>query len=160
MGSLMAGWRTQSSGQPMKRSHSSLTKNDIDKFWRVKQSAFRRHLRQAQKDAFMARSITIAEDAGSESGLTCSDNGESDDDVTTTTPTSGKSSTNEAKIDWWTKSRWAFLNEPPIIGKKHDRYTAQFHLEGMNSDPDVDVYSNPGRKMRRRGSLPAMQFKL
>ncbi|BBN04268.1 hypothetical protein MPTK1_3g03170 [Marchantia polymorpha subsp. ruderalis] len=160
MGSLMAGWKTPSSGQSMKRSHSSLTKNDIEKFWRVKQSTFRRHLRQAQKDAFMARSITIAEDAASESGLTGSDHGESDDEVTATTPSSRKSSTSDTKIDWWTKSRWAFLNEPPIIGKKHDRYTAQFHLEGMNSDPDVDVYSNPGRKMRRRGSLPAMPFKL
>ncbi|KAL4566366.1 hypothetical protein LXL04_030481 [Taraxacum kok-saghyz] len=29
---------------------------------------------------------------------------------------------------WWINSRWAFLNEPPVIGETHNRYASQFHV--------------------------------
>nr|GFB66674.1 hypothetical protein [Tanacetum cinerariifolium] len=33
------------------------------------------------------------------------------------------------KRGWWTNSRWAFLNEPPVIvSETPSRYASQFHV--------------------------------
>lgn len=41
--------------------------------------------------------------------------------------------------DWWTRSNWAFLNEPPQEvrpGTAHS-YTPQFHVAAGNASPDM-----------------------
>ncbi|KAG6543340.1 hypothetical protein Mapa_015254 [Marchantia paleacea] len=162
MGSLMAGWQSQppDTKEEVKRVKSTVTKGNIENFWRTKEVSVRSHLQQARKDAYLRRSISIAEDAESENGqgLTSSESGESDADFPPTTPTSVIPK--DLSIDWWTKSRWAFLNEPPTIGKKQNGYMSQFHLDGMSSEPEITDCSGSGRILIRRGSLPAMQFKM
>lgn len=32
------------------------------------------------------------------------------------------------KNAWWTKSNWAFLNEPPVIESATNKYASQFHV--------------------------------
>ncbi|BBN04270.1 hypothetical protein MPTK1_3g03190 [Marchantia polymorpha subsp. ruderalis] len=163
MGSLMAGWQTQPSDakEEVKRVKKTVTKADIENFWRSKEVSVRSHLQQARKDAYLRRSISIAEDAESESGQghTSSESGYSSDaDFPPTTPKSVIPK--DLSIDWWTKSRWAFLNEPPAKGKKLNGYMSQFHLDGISSEPDIADCSGPDRILMRRGSLPAMQFKM
>ncbi|KAG6543339.1 hypothetical protein Mapa_015253 [Marchantia paleacea] len=154
MGSLMPGWQTNRPDvkQALKRSKSSLTKDDIDKFWRIKQNSIRKHLQQAQRDAILARSITIPEDVTSESGLTCTDSTTSTSFASTPTSTAPINSP-EGKMDWWTRSHWAFLNEPPVSEHRQNRYTAQYDIQGNRSHQEQDV----ARQLnRRRKSLPIL----
>ncbi|ESW08597.1 hypothetical protein PHAVU_009G058800 [Phaseolus vulgaris] len=34
---------------------------------------------------------------------------------------------------WWTKSSWAFLNEPPVIEASSNNYGSQFHVANFRS---------------------------
>lgn len=37
------------------------------------------------------------------------------------------------KNGWWTKSNWAFLNEPPVMEAASSKYAAQFHVASFGS---------------------------
>ncbi|KAL2585579.1 hypothetical protein AAZV13_13G006000 [Glycine max] len=43
------------------------------------------------------------------------------------------------KNAWWTKSSWAFLNEPPVIEASSNKYASQFHVANLGS-----MKLNPG----------------
>ncbi|KAK7409965.1 hypothetical protein VNO78_00401 [Psophocarpus tetragonolobus] len=34
---------------------------------------------------------------------------------------------------WWTKSSWAFLNEPPVMEPASNKYASQFHVANLGS---------------------------
>lgn len=39
------------------------------------------------------------------------------------------------KTGWWTRSNWAYLNEPPVIGPEgaSHKFAAQFHVAGLSA---------------------------
>lgn len=113
MGSLMAGWNKKpwNEEELMNRSKSSLTKEDIEEFWRKRQSAMEEHLKEASEQraetSAGAANIDIPRTAVEELEMPVS-----------------------MSPDWWTRSNNAFLNSPPEkdIMSKHSKYAAQFEV--------------------------------
>lgn len=137
----MAGWSTQPSdaSQVLNRAASSVTNDDIERFWKVKNTSIRRHLRQARKDASIPRSIPIPEYAKSEGCLEYSDS-EFSSPSTTPPPTDShlKRAVYGHRTDWWTRSHSAFLNEIPTMQTLQNRYTAQYDVAGISNDPVLE----------------------
>lgn len=52
----------------------------------------------------------------------------------------------------WTRSHWAFLNEPPVSEHRQNRYTAQYDIRGNRSHQEQGV----ARQLNRRRSLPIL----
>ncbi|BBN05109.1 hypothetical protein MPTK1_3g10380 [Marchantia polymorpha subsp. ruderalis] len=120
MGSLMAGWQSKplDARQSFKRSTSSLTNDEVKRFWRAKQNSIRRHLREATSSS--------------------SDGSDFDQSSPPLTPTSSGMTFEEPssfeKADWWTMSKWAFLNQPPISDTTQSKYRAQFEVVSFRAD--------------------------
>jgi hypothetical protein len=114
MGSLMAGWDKNpwNDERVMTRSKTSLTKEEIEEFWRKRQLAMEEHMKEAsaqgtanQSDATPTIDIpqSIVEDLELPVAMS---------------------------PDWWTRSNSAFLNSPPTkdVMSKHSKYTAQYEV--------------------------------
>lgn len=124
MGSLMAGWSTSPSrsADAMKRSSSSLTKEEVERFWRSKKLLVQEHLDEAHKDAAVSPRMRIArqmtEDMDAQQKLNEAEG------VSLSLP-------DISSRAWWTKSKWAFLNDPPTIEVKQTKYVAQFDVAAL-----------------------------
>ncbi|CAK9192826.1 unnamed protein product [Sphagnum jensenii] len=136
MGSLMAGWSSNplDAESAMNRSKSSLTNEEIEAFWRSREKAMEEHLKDAAaqklstKDTFK-QFYTVGEQSGTGSAPI---------------PIQGEQVVVEesnlpiaASPDWWTRSNWAFLNEPPEshTDARH-KYTPQFDVATKASHSD------------------------
>ncbi|XP_076916361.1 uncharacterized protein LOC143576052 isoform X1 [Bidens hawaiensis] len=131
MGSLMAGW---DSHVPDPKSvhlerNKSMTKEEIATYWRSKKNVNEEH-------AVLKKTYTFSEvDQKNGSGkiyrrstslpITKEDpiiETQKDDDEE-------KREKLFKKHGWWINSRWAFLNEPPVIATETpSRYASQFHV--------------------------------
>jgi hypothetical protein len=131
MGSLMAGWSSNplTAESVMVRSKSSLTKEEIEAFWRSRQKAMEEHLKDAAAQKLADHQQ--AESSNSGTGLAAA--------VPIPIQTAGsqvmvqelpKPSSIAASPDWWTRSNWAFLNDPPESHMNYapGKYTAQFDV--------------------------------
>ncbi|XP_004499169.1 uncharacterized protein [Cicer arietinum] len=134
MGSLMAGWGSSSidpKSATLKRNRS-LTKDEIDAYWKSKKKTEEEHLRAISN---MSETIQASKYNDPEKKL----------EKSMTMPVAHvKDSFNMnlldtsleqliKKNDWWTKSSWAFLNEPPMIEAAPNKYAAQFHVANLGS---------------------------
>ncbi|XP_060199709.1 uncharacterized protein LOC132628038 [Lycium barbarum] len=135
MGSLMAGWDSPvSDPQAMKyRKNKSLTKDEIEAYWRSKKQIEEEHHRyisrlspQSQKQV----NIVFEEAAKTEQDrLNDLESEESLDQLIN-------------KNGWWMSSNWAYLNEPPVLRAPESaayKYVSQFHVAdvatGSNTKP-------------------------
>jgi hypothetical protein len=120
MGSLLPGWSTSPSAeQAMKRSNSSMTKEEVEKFWKTKRLQVQEHLEEAHKDAALSPRMRIAR--------AMSDEIEAQQKLAEADYL-GMSLPEVNSKAWWTKSKWAFLNDPPVVDSKHARYVPQFDV--------------------------------
>ncbi|KAK4722961.1 hypothetical protein R3W88_013194 [Solanum pinnatisectum] len=126
MGSLMAGWDSPvSDPQAMKfRQNKSLTKEEIDAYWRSKKLIEEEHKKyistlsprsQNQANIVFEEATKTAEES-----LSNLENQESLDQLI-------------KKNGWWISSNWAHLNEPPVkVPEGADyKYVSQFHVASM-----------------------------
>ncbi|KAM3279646.1 hypothetical protein ACQJBY_046801 [Aegilops geniculata] len=135
MGSLMAGWDSPVLGDDTKARvmrNRSLTKEEVEAFWRQRG-------KPAPDDETLAVDVTspLASPGRpmEKSPLGSSRRSRSP----ASSPVAGGheeiGAADAGKIrDWWTRSNWAFLNEPPQEerpGTAHT-YTPQFHLAAGN----------------------------
>ncbi|CAL0323816.1 unnamed protein product [Lupinus luteus] len=130
MGSLMAGWGSKSA--TLKRT-GSLTKEEIDAYWKSKKEIEDEHLR-----AISNLSETSQANKGPEKKLLKS--------MSMPVPRLKESlgtSSEHLKIKksdcWWTKSSWAFLNEPPRTEAAPNKYASQFHVASMESSKNAEI---------------------
>ncbi|KAG0575622.1 hypothetical protein M758_5G019900 [Ceratodon purpureus] len=117
MGSLMAGWDKNpwNEERVITRSKTSLTKEEIEEYWRKRQLSMEEHMKEASAQGVASQSETGAG-----------------------TPTIDipQIIAEELEIpvamspDWWTRSNSAFLNSPPEkdVLIKHSKYTAQYEV--------------------------------
>lgn len=119
MGSLLPGWSSSPSQteKVMKRSSSSLTKEEVEKFWKSKRLLVQEHLDEANKDAAMSPRTRLARAISEE--LEAQQRMAQPGGVSISLPEANS---------WWTKSRWAFLNDPPVIDVKQSKYVPQFDV--------------------------------
>ncbi|XP_028757751.1 uncharacterized protein LOC114731047 [Neltuma alba] len=134
MGSLMAGWDSPTidpKSAKLKR-NQSLTKEEIDSYWKLKKKTEEEHLR-----AISNLSETIKENKYEESETKLQ---KSKSMPLTRTKESVDVDAADTRLEqlikknvWWTKSNWAFLNEPPVMEAASSRYASQFHVANMGA---------------------------
>ncbi|XP_055836106.1 uncharacterized protein LOC129904570 [Solanum dulcamara] len=133
MGSLMAGWDSHvSDPQAMKyRKNKSLTKEDIEAYWRSKKQIEEEHQRyvsmlspqsqkQGQANIAFEEAAKAEEERLNSKELSDLSSEESFDQLI-------------KKNGWWMSSNWAHLNEPPVKVPESAayKYVSQFHVANM-----------------------------
>ncbi|KAH7387889.1 hypothetical protein KP509_16G047100 [Ceratopteris richardii] len=129
MGSLMPGWDSPAMKSNLARygRSSSFTKGEIEEFWNKQRLAEHAHFEAAVR-------LTEEIQQSHEETTKVEDN----KDINS----SGESLSNSSRSveeeldssmsfkDWWTKSNWAFLNEPAIkrMESADKNYSAQFNV--------------------------------
>ncbi|XWS24382.1 hypothetical protein CRYUN_Cryun28dG0097200 [Craigia yunnanensis] len=109
MGSLMAGWDSPVSDPTsviLKRNRS-LTKKEIEAYWRSKKKTEEEHLKAIFSPSDSCSQLVLDMDAETSPENIIKKNG------------------------WWTRSNWAFLNEPPVIDRPTNSYKPQFHVANL-----------------------------
>ncbi|CAK9258336.1 unnamed protein product [Sphagnum jensenii] len=108
MGSLMSGWDSQplDDQKLMERTNSSLTKNEISAFWLLRRRAMpEEHLKEATAlKATKIQTHAVHIDASSAIPVLEKRKQEAADEFQQPTA---------SNPNWWTRSKWAFLNFPP-----------------------------------------------
>ncbi|KAK9048249.1 hypothetical protein SSX86_032788 [Deinandra increscens subsp. villosa] len=142
MGSLMAGW---DSHVPDPRSvqlerNRSMTKEEITSYWRSKKNV---EEEQEVHNHVLTKTYTFSDGdqkLGSEkiyrrSSSLPSTKEECIKEIKEDVDEEEKEEKLFKKYDWWTNSRWAFLNEPPVIASETpSRYASQFHVARKHID--------------------------
>ncbi|KAJ8762134.1 hypothetical protein K2173_007284 [Erythroxylum novogranatense] len=138
MGSLMAGWDS-----PVKDPKSakykknwSFTRGQIDAYWNLKKKTHEEedHLKPTSRSS------------------STSNNPDEENEIRiqrlVSTPASkareGFMGMEEEKLMkkkdvWWTRSNWAFLNEPPVSERSSNTYASQFHVASSNTNATVST---------------------
>ncbi|KAJ6708862.1 DNA polymerase EPSILON CATALYTIC SUBUNIT A [Salix koriyanagi] len=123
MGSLMPGWDSPISDPKSVKyeRNSSLTKGEIDDYWKSNKKTEEDHLKASNQDS-------IYEDDGVKfQRSTCTPDSEELMDV------EDEPSLEHLikKNGWWASSKWAFLNEPPAPERAFNNYTPQFNTASL-----------------------------
>ncbi|KAE8100259.1 hypothetical protein FH972_018174 [Carpinus fangiana] len=134
MGSLMAGWQSPAldpKSVALKR-NSSLTRGEIDAYWRAKKKAEEEHFTAAISEISDGVQETAFENARKRferSNSVPSSGNRTEDFKDMETETSLEKIIK--KSGWWTRSNSAFLNEPPLHEGASSTYTSQFHVASL-----------------------------
>ncbi|XP_078436042.1 DNA polymerase epsilon catalytic subunit A [Wolffia australiana] len=129
MGSLMAGWNCpmlDAETAKLER-NKSLTKEEIESFWKVRRSSL--DIEEDGEILQSPRSPLSPGGAERETGRRkASLPWGGTEKVEPTSPCSPTG-------DWWTRSNWAFLNEPASdeVPESAHKYAAQFHVARMTT---------------------------
>ncbi|XP_054818662.1 uncharacterized protein LOC129318113 [Prosopis cineraria] len=129
MGSLMSGWDSPTldpKSAKLER-NKSLTKEEIDAFWRSRKQIEEEHLKAISRTSENNEASKHQESEKSSSV-----------DLARMKEFMGGDTSNSweqlmKKNCWWTKSSWAFLNEPPVMEAAANKYAAQFHVADLAS---------------------------
>ncbi|VAI39321.1 unnamed protein product [Triticum turgidum subsp. durum] len=111
MGSLMAGWSSHALDDDLKARfmrNRSLTKEEVEAFWR-------QHKKPAPEDNVDGGETVVAS-SPRQGRSTLFHVRSSPPALTSTSSVDGDgeaAASPSASRDWWTRSSWAFLNEPP-----------------------------------------------
>ncbi|KAK4274781.1 hypothetical protein QN277_017958 [Acacia crassicarpa] len=131
MGSLMAGWDSPTLDPRSVKlvRNRSLTKEEIDAYWRSRKQIEEEHLKAissiAENNKEQANKYEESEKLSSVELARMKEFIGGD---------AGKSLEQLIKKDgWWTKSNWAFLNEPPVMETSSHKYASQFHVANLAS---------------------------
>lgn len=123
MGSLMAGWSSNPSDaqKVTDRSKSSLTNDDIEAYRRARQLAMEEHSKEAA-----AQNASESSDGTPAIAIPAQVFKEVQQPIA-------------SSPDWWTRSNWAFLNDPPDgdLLKNKSRYTPQFDMAAQSSNSQM-----------------------
>ncbi|ESQ34847.1 hypothetical protein EUTSA_v10009139mg [Eutrema salsugineum] len=106
MGSLMSGWDSPPADPNSVKRCKSLTREDIDAFWKEKKKNEEEHVQAISKLV-----VQVAESQAQEEKI--------EDD-----PYENQSK----KSGWWQRSTWAFLNEPREEEGRPNKYVSQFKV--------------------------------
>ncbi|KAF8022807.1 hypothetical protein BT93_F0349 [Corymbia citriodora subsp. variegata] len=119
MGSLMAGWDSPvlDPKHVAYQRNRSFTKEEIEAYWRSKKEKADEELRKAP-------SVGAREMVFEERARKC--------ERSNSLPAELEAETSLERIinnkGWWTRSNWAFLNEPPVSEGSTNSYVPQFHI--------------------------------
>ncbi|XP_031475135.2 uncharacterized protein LOC116247236 [Nymphaea colorata] len=144
MGSLMAGWDSSAHHDPKAASYKrnrSFTKGEIEAYWKSKKKTEEDHLRA------ISRSQSETLEATSKKGAAATFQRSSTfpitkrmQDLLKSEPLPGMEDLTK-QSGWWTRSCWAFLNEPPVI--PFDESTSYVCRQGINSRVTPHTIENP-----------------
>ncbi|EOY14796.1 DNA polymerase epsilon catalytic subunit A, putative [Theobroma cacao] len=134
MGSLMSGWDSPVSDPKsvIRKRNRSLTKEEIDAYWRSKKKTEEEHLKAISSASDSCSQLEIPfEKYGRQymrsSSMPLPNTKQSFLDTDTETSLENIIKKN----GWWTRSNWAFLNEPPVLERPTNSYTSQYHIANL-----------------------------
>lgn len=143
MGSLMPGWASPAKDSNYEKTmrNKSLTKERIEEYWKMKKKIEEEHLQaiSACTSPILTPQVSFTEDSGDATEYRRSS---SLPEVSTKDGhfNLGKQAEKDLadfikKNAWWTRSNWAFLNEPPVIAQEVPRYkyASQHHVADIAS---------------------------
>ncbi|XP_010936690.1 uncharacterized protein [Elaeis guineensis] len=141
MGSLMAGWNTpvQDPKAVRYQRNRSLTRGEIDAYWKSKKKTEEEHLRELFGFVENNQEKNICQGSGEKlqrsSSLPLTDRRES----SLNSIFKSDDEKNEKTNCWWTRSHWAFLNEPPVTAMEGPsyKYASQYHVANFGSSKAV-----------------------
>eukprot|EP00250_Pteridium_aquilinum_P023075 c26160_g1_i1 orf=115-549(-) len=140
MGSLMAGWdspRLKSKHGPRFERSSSCTKEEIEEFWN-------KHKLAEQERLQAASALTEQLKRANQQDTPMEDrNSNSERDGETLASIEDDLEKLNSFNDWWTKSSWAFLNEPAMkrIEAANYKYKTQFQVADLaNQAPPIPSF--------------------
>ncbi|MBA0659102.1 hypothetical protein Goklo_011262 [Gossypium klotzschianum] len=142
MGSLMAGWDSpvsaSKSGCQLNvfratiQRNRSLTKEEIEAYWKSKKKTEEDHLKAIYSPSDSSNQLEIPSQGYGRSIMRSSsmpsphtEQGFLHIDAETSLEDIVK------KNGWWTRSNWAFLNEPSVLDGPTNSYTSQFHIANL-----------------------------
>ncbi|KAI3673189.1 hypothetical protein L6452_39305 [Arctium lappa] len=132
MGSLMAGWDSPTKSGKLDR-NESMTKVEIATYWRSKKN-------EEEVHGDLKSSHTFSK--GNQKNETETYKRSNSLPITKENPTVEIAKEDEEgsgeklfKNGWWLNSKWAFLNEPPVIASETPyKYASQFHVAQKHID--------------------------
>ncbi|GLJ17771.1 hypothetical protein SUGI_0310200 [Cryptomeria japonica] len=144
MGSLMAGWDAK---RVFIQKNVSMTKEEVENYWRNKRVIEEEHLIAALKAAarIKTQNLTDEDYRRFEDSLAEEEN---------TEKMKKKEFHGEERIgikDWWTKSNYAYLNQPPVKSveeKPKSSYIAQFHIANVGKSNNAERSPFSGNAVR------------
>ncbi|KAK8673322.1 hypothetical protein V6N13_111668 [Hibiscus sabdariffa] len=130
---------------PRKTSADSVTNREIAEFWRQKHAEQEDHFLAAIKAAARKRARNLSEEdyKSFEESLS---NEEYDTKQNTTAPTNnstGNGQNNEVRVgikDWWTKSKYAYLNQPAVESTDSRRRRASTYIPNFLNYKPAPLY--------------------
>ncbi|XP_008784906.2 uncharacterized protein LOC103703734 [Phoenix dactylifera] len=133
MGSLMAGWNTpvQDPKAARYQRNRSLTRGEIDAYWKSKKKTEEEHLRELSGFVENNQGHGSGEKLQRSSSLPLTDRREGSLNNIFKSHDERNNKTN----CWWTWSNWAFLNEPPVTAMEGPsyKYASQYHVANFGS---------------------------
>ncbi|GMH04176.1 hypothetical protein Nepgr_006015 [Nepenthes gracilis] len=144
MGSLMAGWSSPVHDPKAAKymRNKSLTNEKIDAYWKSKKKTVDEHLQAISTTTATTIEASIIE----ESANIRHRRSRSLPIVNTVEDHLEREAADTdfekllKKICWWTKSKWAFLNEPPVLTAEGNKCASQHHVAGLaptNADTGI-----------------------
>ncbi|KAE8715526.1 isoflavone reductase-like protein-like [Hibiscus syriacus] len=136
MGSLMAGWDSpvSDSESAILLRNRSLTKEEIQAYWKSKKKTEEDHLKAIHSPSDSSNQLqeTRFEENGSKFMRSSS--------MPLPRAKQGFPVTENIieNNGWWTRSNWAFLNEPSVPDGPTNSYTSQFHIANL-ADKDTGI---------------------
>lgn len=123
----------------------SLTKQEIAKFWRQKRIKEEEHLFAAIKAAARIRARNLSEEDYKYFEESLKDEGEEDFEKSTAAANYGykDQNCNEIRVgikDWWTKSKYAYLNQPAIESKRPPKRRTSTYVPNCISYKPTPLY--------------------
>ncbi|XP_068642326.1 uncharacterized protein [Aristolochia californica] len=136
MGSLMAGWDTPvpDPKHVKYQKNNSFTKAEIEAFWNSKKRIEEEHLKEISGLVQTNQEGALQNEAGPglrrSSSLPLTDH--KSESIQLHEAISDLEKLTKAS-DWWTRSKWAFLNEPPVTAMEGPayKYAAQYHVANL-----------------------------
>ncbi|KAF9620118.1 hypothetical protein IFM89_010768 [Coptis chinensis] len=136
MGSLMGGWDTSNpdSKSVIYQRNKSSTREEIEAYWRSRGNTEKELLQDGSCSPASTQVNTINESGGilqRSNSLPVTDRKGDFLDIDPETALKKPMKTD----DWWTRSNWAFLNDPPVIAAEGPsyKYASQYHITDYGS---------------------------
>ena len=161
MGSLMAGWDSpvMDSKKVVFERNKSLTREEIENYWRFKRKSEEEHLMAVAEAA--PNLNRVSESGGGDMGERQQNKPQPRLEISRTFPGARTQYMDDEEAlrnmngCWWTKSNWAFLNEPPLTemegpANKYNKYAAQHHI-AATANRGVNILGDPKAGMATDG---------
>ncbi|TYG70110.1 hypothetical protein ES288_D05G286200v1 [Gossypium darwinii] len=156
MGSLMAGWDSPvSESDPtsvIRERNRSLTKEEIEAYWKSKKQTEEEHLKATFSPSYTCTHSyleTPLEEHGSKNLRSNSSQTPLEEHGSKNLRSNSSQEDAETSLEniikkngWWTRSNWAFLNEPPVLDRPTNSYKPQFHVANLSAsklNPDSGI---------------------
>ncbi|KAH7682757.1 hypothetical protein IHE45_05G142200 [Dioscorea alata] len=141
MGSLMAGWNSSFKDQKyvMYQRNKSLTRGEIDAYWKSKKKTEEEHLGELSGSKSNTQESSYEESKGRMQRSSSLPLVEKREILSKYGAKPDEEKFSKINSCWWTRSNWAFLNEPPVVTTEGPhKYVSQYNVTEIGNAKGVN----------------------